>query len=87
MFLDLNSKKLNEEKEFKIASFNQAGNPRYLRTFLEDISTGTTFEELSSRIDRNLKARNTSELYELLLTQLEQEHSTVVSVAIVVTYQ
>lgn len=54
MFLALNSKKLKEEQEFNIASFNQCGNPRYLKTFLEDITTGSTFEELSNRIKRNL---------------------------------
>jgi len=37
-YLNLNSKKLNEKQEFKIAKNPQASNPRYLKTLLEDIS-------------------------------------------------
>jgi hypothetical protein len=37
MNLNLNSKKLSEKQEFKIAAGSQTGNPRFLKTLIEDI--------------------------------------------------
>mmetsp|Transcript_24246 Transcript_24246/g.26929 ORF Transcript_24246/g.26929 Transcript_24246/m.26929 type:complete len:1179 (+) Transcript_24246:885-4421(+) len=73
-FLSQHSKRLSEKHEFKIAKSKQAGNPRYLQTLLEDISVWGEFEELDTRITKNLQARNASELYERVLDRLETDY-------------
>src|SRR5687768_3491096 len=52
------------------------GNPRYLATLAEDLSLFGEFEELDSKIDRDLKATNSSQLYEVVFTRLEKDYET-----------
>jgi len=73
-FLNLHSKKLTAAQEFKIAKPLPSGNPRYLKTLLEDIIVSGNFEELDSRIARDLRARDSAELYEILLERLEKDY-------------
>src|SRR5687767_8502071 len=88
MYLNLASKKLNEEQEFIIAgtphagtipisqhlSLTLTGNPRYLKTLIEDINVWGEFEELTSKIKKDLRAQNASELYEIVLSRLEADY-------------
>eukprot|EP01114_Cavostelium_apophysatum_P020769 TRINITY_DN704_c1_g1_i1.p1 TRINITY_DN704_c1_g1~~TRINITY_DN704_c1_g1_i1.p1 ORF type:complete len:1493 (-),score=434.68 TRINITY_DN704_c1_g1_i1:288-4766(-) len=73
-YLNLSSKKLNEEQEFLIAGSPHSGNARYLKTLLEDISVFGEFEELTTKIKRNLRAQSASELYEIVLARLESDY-------------
>jgi actin len=69
------SKHLSEAQESRIAACPQTGNPRYLRTLLDDIAVWGRFESLDERIAVDLKARNTAELYELLLARIESDYA------------
>uniref|UniRef100_A0A6B2KWC3 NACHT domain-containing protein n=1 Tax=Arcella intermedia TaxID=1963864 RepID=A0A6B2KWC3_9EUKA len=73
-YLNMNSKKLSEAQEHKIARCKQTGNPRYLKVLLEDISMWGQFEQLDKRIDNDLKATDTSQLYEIVLERLEKDY-------------
>jgi hypothetical protein len=55
MKLNQSSKKLSEKQEFIISAAPPAGNPRYLCTLVEDLSLFGEFEELDSKISRDLK--------------------------------
>jgi hypothetical protein len=44
MYLSKNSKKLTEKQELKIAAAPQAGNPRFLKVLLDDISVFGTVQ-------------------------------------------
>jgi hypothetical protein len=57
------SKRLNDAQESRIARAPQTGNPRYLVTLLDDIAAWGTFETLDKRIDTDLAARDTAQLY------------------------
>jgi tetratricopeptide (TPR) repeat protein len=74
MLLDVNSKKLSAKQELQIAHYQQCGNPRFLRVLLDDITVWGQFEQLDTKIARDLKASTTSELYEILLDRLETDH-------------
>lgn len=82
MLLDVNSKKLSTKQEvseyhtinlinvilqLQIAAQPQCGNPRFLRVLLDDITVWGQFDQLDSKIAKDLKASTTSQLYELLL--------------------
>src|SRR5690554_5420606 len=74
MNLNLNSKKLNEKQEFRIAAGPQSGNPRYLKTLLEDICVWGDYDHLDDKISKDLEAKNTSQLYEIVLSRLEEDY-------------
>eukprot|EP00026_Physarum_polycephalum_P000414 Phypoly_transcript_00415.p1 GENE.Phypoly_transcript_00415~~Phypoly_transcript_00415.p1 ORF type:complete len:1535 (+),score=349.28 Phypoly_transcript_00415:114-4718(+) len=74
MLLDVNSKKLSAKQELQIAHYQQCGNPRFLRVLLDDITVWGQYEQLDTKIARDLKATTTSELYEILLDRLETDH-------------
>jgi len=73
-FLNVSSKKLSENQEHRIAKVHQTGNPRYLKVLLEDINMWGQFEALDRRIDNDLKASDTSQLYEIVLERLEKDY-------------
>jgi len=73
-YLNVSSKKLSEGQEFRIAKTSQTGNPRYLKVLLEDINMWGQFEALDKRIDNDLKATDTSQLYEIVLERLEKDY-------------
>src|SRR5690606_38173651 len=60
-------------QEFKIASCPQTANPRYLMTLIEDITLWGSFEQLDQKIDTDLKATSTSELYEIVLSRIDED--------------
>lgn len=71
LFLNLNSKKLTENQELKIATAPQCAHPRFLQTLLEDICVFGAHEELEKRIGHDLRAKNAAELYEIVLDRME----------------
>eukprot|EP01098_Paradermamoeba_levis_P013087 TRINITY_DN5882_c0_g1_i1.p1 TRINITY_DN5882_c0_g1~~TRINITY_DN5882_c0_g1_i1.p1 ORF type:complete len:466 (+),score=135.26 TRINITY_DN5882_c0_g1_i1:2086-3483(+) len=73
-YLDLYMKKLSDKQEFKIAAAKQGGNPRFLQTLLDDICLFGEHEELEKKIDFDLKASNTSDLYSIVLARLEKDY-------------
>jgi len=68
------SKRLNDDQEFKIAQAAQTSNPRFLQTLLDDISEFGHFDALDAKIDRDLGAANTAELFEIVLERLENDY-------------
>eukprot|EP01126_Amoeba_proteus_P034137 TRINITY_DN3386_c0_g2_i2.p1 TRINITY_DN3386_c0_g2~~TRINITY_DN3386_c0_g2_i2.p1 ORF type:complete len:914 (+),score=231.48 TRINITY_DN3386_c0_g2_i2:208-2742(+) len=74
-YLNKKSKKLDENQEFSIANSPQAGNPRYLKTLLDDISVWGAYDQLNDRIKRYLQASNSSQLYEIILERMESDYS------------
>lgn len=73
-YLNVSSKKLSEGQEFRIAKTPQTGNPRYLKVLLEDINMWGQYEALDKRIDNDLKASDSSQLYEIVLERLEKDY-------------
>ncbi|KAL6043085.1 actin [Balamuthia mandrillaris] len=74
MYLSKSSKRLSEKQELKIAAAPQAGNPRFLRVLLDDISVFGDYDKLNERIDRDLQAKTTGDLYEIVLERIEDDH-------------
>jgi len=69
-------KKLSEYQELRIAESFQSGNPRFLQTLLDEICVSATHENLDSSIDLALQARNTSQLYEIVLSRMDKDYDT-----------
>lgn len=67
-------KKLDERQEIRIAECPQAGNPRFLQTFLDEICVAAVHEDLDTRINRALQAQDTTQLYQMVLTRLEHDY-------------
>jgi nephrocystin-3 len=73
LYLNLMSKQLDEKLEFRISQAPQTANPRYLKTLLDDVAAFGKFDQLGTKIDTDLQASNTSQLYEIVLQRLEQD--------------
>ncbi len=73
-FLSWNSKQLTENHEFTLIQDQKMANPLFCKVFLEDIAVFGEYDELEYRIMTNLKAKNTSELYELMLERMETDY-------------
>eukprot|EP01133_Synstelium_polycarpum_P013909 gene13909-16409_t len=74
LYLARLAKKLSEQQELLIASSPSTSNPRFLQLLLDDIAVFGEHERLSERINRLLKARNTAELYEIILDRIETDY-------------
>jgi hypothetical protein len=48
------------------------GNPRYLKTLVDDISVWGEFEELTAKIKKDLRAQSSAELYEIVLSRYKE---------------
>lgn len=70
------SKRLSEEQEFSIAQAPQTSNPRFLQTLLDDICEFGDFDELGAKIEKDLAAQTSAELFELVLERLENDYDT-----------
>eukprot|EP01132_Coremiostelium_polycephalum_P008646 gene8646-10643_t len=73
-YLSKFAKKLTDKQEILIATSPSTTNPRFLQILLDDICVFGDFERLNERILRLLKARNTSELYEIILDRIETDY-------------
>ncbi|KYR01370.1 TPR repeat-containing protein [Tieghemostelium lacteum] len=74
LYLQKFAKKLSDQQEIQIATSNSTSNPRFLQLLLDDICVFGDFERLGERILRLLKARNTAELYEIILDRIESDY-------------
>lgn len=67
-------KALNKDQIIRVASAEQASNPLYLRTLLEELRVFGIHEELDNRISNYLKANTVDALFELVLDRLEKDY-------------
>lgn len=67
-------KKLNELQELKIAESKQSGNPRFLQTMLDEICITATHDNLDTVIQKTLSAKNSSQLYEMVLSRIDLDY-------------
>jgi nephrocystin-3 len=72
--LELYSKRLPQDVVEHIAVKEQCANPLYLHALLEELRIFGQHEELRARIDHYLRASDPQELYELVLTRLEEDY-------------
>lgn len=73
-FLGWNSKQLQETQEYLVINDEKIGNPLFCKTFLEDISMFGEYDDLEYRIQTNLKAKDTVELYTFMLERMEVDY-------------
>lgn len=66
LYLKKLSKKLEDKQEFTIAGATQTENPRFLLTLLDDVAVDVEFEGLDKKINTDLHAQTTAELYEVI---------------------
>lgn len=64
-------KSLDDQRLTRITSANQTESPLFLRALLDELRVFGIHEQLDSRIDHYLTARNASDLYALVLERLE----------------
>ena len=73
---DIMRKKIDEPHMERISKARQTANPLFLKTLLEELKKvafyGERGKDLTKDIDQYLKARNTVELYQLILGRLER---------------
>ncbi len=72
--LRLYSKRLPQDLVERIASREQCANPLFLHALLEELRIFGRHEEITSRIYHYLQANDPKELYELVLTRLEEDY-------------
>jgi len=72
-YLALSSKKLEDKHEFTIAQARQTENPRFLQSLLDDIALFGEHDDLERKIQNDLAAQNTSELYEIVIERMEHD--------------
>ncbi|KAN0023190.1 hypothetical protein ACTFIU_011353 [Dictyostelium citrinum] len=74
LYLQKYAKKLSDQQEIAIAVSKSTTNPRFLQLLLDDILVFGDFERLNDRIKTLLRAKNTSELYEIILDRIEKDY-------------
>ncbi|KAF2077076.1 hypothetical protein CYY_001643, partial [Polysphondylium violaceum] len=74
LYLQKFGKKVNDQQEIVIATSGSTLNPRFLRLLLDDICIFGEYERLNERINKLLKAKNISELYEIILERIETDY-------------
>jgi len=67
-------KELSTHQIEKIIKEEQASNPLYLRTLLEELRVFGIFEELENKIEHYLQARTIARLFALVLERLEKDY-------------
>lgn len=71
---NIHGKKLSDIQELKIAESSQSGNPRFLQTMLDEICIAATHDNLDNEINKTLQAKNTSQLYEIVLSRIDSDY-------------
>ncbi|EAL63771.1 TPR repeat-containing protein [Dictyostelium discoideum AX4] len=74
LYLQKYAKKLSDQQEIAIAISKSTTNPRFLQLLLDDILVFGDYERLNDRIKTLLRAKNTSELYEIILDRIEKDY-------------
>ncbi|EGG14473.1 TPR repeat-containing protein [Cavenderia fasciculata] len=74
LYLNRFAKKVSDQQELQIAQSPSTNNPRFLQLLLDDICVFGEFDRLGDRITRLLRAKNTSELYEIILDRIETDY-------------
>jgi tetratricopeptide (TPR) repeat protein len=73
-YLKQDGRELSPARVYRIASAEQASNPLYLRSLLDELRLFGLHETLESRIEYYLKARDPAELFEKILKRYEEDY-------------
>jgi tetratricopeptide (TPR) repeat protein len=68
------SKSLTISQLSRLSNTEQVDNPLYLKTLLDELRIFGIYEKLDAKIDYYLKAQNTNELYQKIITRIEEDY-------------
>ncbi|EGC30921.1 hypothetical protein DICPUDRAFT_58027 [Dictyostelium purpureum] len=74
LYLQKYAKKLTDQQEIQIAISKSTSNPRFLQLVLDDILVFGDYEKLDTRVKTLYRAKNTSNLYEIILDRIEKDY-------------
>ncbi|TWU00856.1 tetratricopeptide repeat protein [Stieleria varia] len=75
LYLSRYGKSLGDQRAQRVVDHEPASNPLFLRTLLDELRVFGVHELIDERLDYYLQAVDTSSLYELAITQWEEDYS------------